>query len=208
MGAAMIRGLQALSVAACGKHFPGHGDTSQDSHLTLPRLPHGIDRLRSLELVPFRMAIEAGVASIMTAHVLFEALDPELPATMSRKAIDEVLRKELQFDGVVISDDLEMKAVHQRYAMVDVVTKALNAGVDAFLACKELSLQHEVIGHIVHAVERGKVHVERLEQAAARVERMQQRYACPAESIDPLVAARVAGSENHQAVAARILATG
>jgi beta-N-acetylhexosaminidase len=204
LGAAMIRGLQALSVAACGKHFPGHGDTSQDSHLTLPRLPHGLDRLRSLELVPFKYAIEADVASVMTAHVLFEALDPEVPATMSAKAIDGVLRKELGFEGVVISDDLEMKAVHERYPMAEVVTKALNAGVDAFLACKELPLQQEVIQHIIHAVESGRVPRERLEQAAARVERMQQQYACAAESIDPTVAARVAGSENHLEAAARI----
>jgi beta-N-acetylhexosaminidase len=208
MGAALIRGLQAISVAACGKHFPGHGDTAQDSHLELPRLPHGLDRLRSLELVPFRHAIKAGVASIMTAHVLFEALDPEVPATMSAKALDGLLRQELGFGGVIISDDLEMKAVHERYPMVDVVERALNAGVDAFLACKQLALQHEVIGHIVKAVESGRVPRERLEQAAERVERLQQKYACAADSIDAAVAMRAAGSDNHRAVAARIIGTG
>ncbi len=203
LGAAMVRGLQALDVAACGKHFPGHGDTAQDSHLELPRLPWGIDRLREVELVPFRAAIEAGVASIMTAHVVFEALDPDVPATMSAKAIDGLLRRELGFEGVVISDDLEMKAVHDRFPMNEVVERSLNAGVDAFLACKELSLQHEVIGHIVRAVESGRVPRHRLEQAARRVEAMQQRYACEATSIDPATAARLAGIESHREVAAR-----
>lgn len=203
LGAALVKGLQALDVAACGKHFPGHGDTAQDSHLELPRLPHGLDRLRELELVPFRKAVEAGVATIMTAHVVFEALDPGVPATMSKKAIDGVLRKELGFEGVVISDDLEMKAVHDRFAMSDVVAEALNAGVDSFLACKELALQHEVVGHIVRAVESGRVPRARVEEAAARVDALAARYACSAESIDPVVAERVAGSANHRAVADR-----
>jgi beta-N-acetylhexosaminidase len=205
IGAAMARGLQALDVAACGKHFPGHGDTAQDSHLELPRLPHGLDRLRALELVPFKAAIDAGVATIMTAHVVFEALDPGVPATMSKRAIDGLLRKELGYDGVVISDDLEMKAVHDKFPMREVVERALNAGVDAFLACKELKLQHEVVEHVVRAVEGGRVPRARLEEAAARMTRLQQRYACAAESIDPLAAARLAGLPSHRAVAERFV---
>lgn len=204
LGAALVTGLQALKVAACGKHFPGHGDTAQDSHLTLPRLPHGLERLRALELLPFRRAVEAGVATIMTAHVVFEALDPDVPATMSAKAIDGVLRGELGFGGVVISDDLEMKAVADGFALAEVVERALNAGVDAFLACRSLELQHEVVGHIVRAVESGRVPGQRLEQAAARMQALQQSYACEARQIDPLAAARLAGSHDHLAVAARI----
>ena len=204
LGAAMVRGLQDLRVAACGKHFPGHGDTAQDSHLELPRLPHGLDRLREVELPPFRAAIAAGVATIMTAHVVFEALDPGVPATMSARAIDGLLRQELGFEGVVISDDLEMKAVHDRFPMADVVERALNAGVDAFLCCRRLDLQHEVVGHIVRAVESGRVSRDRLSQAARRMERLQQRFACAATDIDALAAARIAGSDNHRAVAARM----
>jgi beta-N-acetylhexosaminidase len=191
-------------VAACGKHFPGHGDTAQDSHLTLPRLPFGLERLREIELPPFRAAIAADVACIMTAHVVFEALDPDLPATMSARAIDGLLRKELGFQGVVISDDLEMKAVHERFEMADVVEMALNAGVDAFLACRSVTLQHEVIGHIVRGVEAGRVPRARVEEAAARMDRLAARYACPAETIDPVVAARVAGSANHRELSARL----
>lgn len=207
IGAAMITGLQALNVAACGKHFPGHGDTAQDSHLTLPRLPHGLDRLREIEMVPFRHAIAAGVASIMTAHVVFEALDPGVPATLSAKAIDGLLRGELGFEGVVISDDLEMRAVRDGFDMRDVVERSLLAGVDAFLACKELELQHEVAEHVARAVSDGRVPRSRLEQAAARVDAMVNRYACSADSIDPYVAARSAGSPAHVAVSARFTAS-
>lgn len=206
LGAAMVRGLQAMNVAACGKHFPGHGDTWQDSHLTLPRLPHGLDRLRALELVPFRQAIAAGVATIMTAHVVFEALDPDLPATMSKKAIDGLLRRELGFQGVVVSDDLEMKAVHERFPLAEVVEQSLNAGVDAFLACRDVGLQQEVVEHIVRAVEEGRVERGRLEEAAGRVSRLAATYACPARAIDPQAAARLAGSPNHRATAARVRA--
>jgi beta-N-acetylhexosaminidase len=208
LGSALIRGLQAVGVAACGKHFPGHGDTSQDSHLTLPRLPHAMDRLQDIELKPFRDAIQAGVASIMTAHVVFEALDPAVPATMSHRVIDGLLRRELGFDGLVISDDLEMKAVHERFPMADVVASALGAGVDAFLACKTLSLQHEVVEHIVYAVESGRVTRHRLEQAAQRMERFVSTWACAASAIDGEAAARLAGSANHRAVAARVQVAG
>jgi len=205
LGAALVRGLQDVGVGACGKHFPGHGDTAQDSHLELPRLPHGLERLREVELVPFKAAIDAGVATIMTAHVVFEALDPGVPATMSHKAITGLLRGELGYDGCVISDDLEMKAVRGRYEIQEVVERALNAGVDAFLACKELELQHEVIGHIVKAVESRRVPMERLEQAADRVEKVVQRFAQPASAVDPNAAERFAGTAEHQAVAARLV---
>lgn len=204
LGAAMIKGLQAIGVAACGKHFPGHGDTAQDSHLTLPRLPHALERLRQVELEPFRHAVQAGVASVMTAHVVFEALDPDVPATMSERVIDGLLRRELGYEGVVFSDDLEMKAVSERFEVREVVERSLNAGVDALLVCSRLDLQHEVVEHIVHAVEEGRVPRARLEQAAARLEELAHRYACEAGDIDPLAAVRSAGSENHRELAARI----
>lgn len=205
LGAAMLQGLQALGVAACGKHFPGHGDTAQDSHLTLPRLPHGLERLRAVELPPFRRAIEAGVASIMTAHVVFEAVDPDLPATLSAAALG-VLRHELGFGGLVFTDDLEMEAVRGRFPLSEVVERALLAGVDAFLACRRLDLQHEVIECIVRAAESGRVPRARLAEAEARVDRFAARWACAADSIDPVNAARTAGSPAHRLVARRVAA--
>src|SRR5512135_3758917 len=110
-GVAIIRGLQEAGIAACGKHFPGHGDTSTDSHLTLPLVEHPPDRLRAVEFAPFRAAIAADVASIMTAHVLVPSLDEQRPASLSRRIVRDILREEMGFDGLIISDDLEMRAV-------------------------------------------------------------------------------------------------
>src|SRR5947208_4692883 len=111
LGAAIIRTLQAEGVAACGKHFPGHGDTSADSHHELPLVEHPPERLREVEWAPFKAAADAGVAAIMTAHVFVPALDDARPATLSRRIVTDVLRGELRFDGVIFSDDLEMKAI-------------------------------------------------------------------------------------------------
>src|ERR1019366_4867837 len=111
LGAAIVRALQAEGVAACGKHFPGHGDTSTDSHLELPIVEHPPDRLRAVELVPFKAAIAAGVASIMTEHVFVPSPDEKLPATLSRHVVTDLLRRELNYGGVILSDDLEMKAI-------------------------------------------------------------------------------------------------
>src|SRR3954452_10075985 len=117
LGSAIVRALQGAGIAACGKHFPGHGDTSTDSHLELPLVEHPPDRLRRVEFLPFAAAIDAGVAPIMTAHVLVPSLDEKRPATLSRRIITELLRQELKFEGIILSDDLEMKPVAAEYAV-------------------------------------------------------------------------------------------
>jgi beta-N-acetylhexosaminidase len=168
LGTALARGLQAAGVAACAKHFPGHGDTSQDSHKDLPRLPHDLARLRAVELVPFRALAAAGVASCMTAHVVFDALDRERPATLSEPVL-RLLRTECGYDGCVISDDLEMKAVAEHYPLEVTVPAALGAGVDAFLVCHQAAVQHRAIDLAREAVEGGVVTRERLAEARRRV---------------------------------------
>ena len=125
LGTAIIESLQRHGVAACGKHFPGHGDTSVDSHLDLPLVEHPPDRIRRVELVPFRAAIKTGVAFIMTAHVLVPSLDEERPATLSRAIVQGMLRDELGFQGVILSDDLEMKAIAKSYPVPDAAVQAL-----------------------------------------------------------------------------------
>ena len=138
---AFIEAMQAGGVAACAKHFPGHGDTDLDSHLDLPLLPHAIDRLLATEIPPFIAAARAGVASIMTAHVVFEAVDPGIPATMSRKVIEGVLRSEIGFDGVVFSDDLEMGAIVNRMGIGEAAIRAIDAGVDCLLVCHRIDCE-------------------------------------------------------------------
>ncbi len=142
--AAFIESLQSLGIAACAKHFPGHGDTSLDSHFALPSLPHDLARMREIELPPFHAAVRAGVASIMTAHVVFPAIDKRRPATLSPDVI-AILREEIGYDGLVFTDDLEMKAVADRYRPAELVSGVLQAGVDALLVCKQIDLVREVL---------------------------------------------------------------
>lgn len=167
--ASFIRAMQAGGVAACAKHFPGHGDTHVDSHLDLPVLPHGLDRLKEVELPPFIEAIAAGVASVMTAHVVFEALDPGIPATMSARAVDGLLRRDLGFSGVIFSDDLEMKAIADRMPFGEACVRALEAGCDCLLVCHELERQRAAIDSIAAAIASGRLPRERIARSHARI---------------------------------------
>ena len=144
---AFITALQAGGVAACAKHFPGHGDTSVDSHIDLPRLDLDLARLREVEMPPFRASIEAGVASIMTAHVLFPQLDETRPATLSREVM-ALLREELGYDGLVFSDDIEMQAIAGRFSVEESSLGALEAGVDSILVCSRADLREEVLARL------------------------------------------------------------
>ncbi len=148
--AAQIAAMQELGVATCAKHFPGHGDTDLDSHFALPCLDLDRERLDRTELPPFHAAIAADVASIMTAHVLFPKLDRERPATLS-PAIMGVLRDELGYDGLVFSDDIEMKAVADRFSVEERSLGVLRAGVDVVLVCSQADLREEVLAKLERA---------------------------------------------------------
>jgi len=150
---AFIRGMQGRGVAACAKHFPGHGDTRSDSHLELPRLDHDLDRLREVELPPFAAAALEEVATVMTAHVLFPRLDRKRPATLSPPII-ALLREELGYDGFVFSDDLEMRAVADHFSVEERTLGSLEAGVDSLLVCSDASLADEVLRLLEHAPDR------------------------------------------------------
>lgn len=168
--AAFIAAMQAAGVAACAKHFPGHGDTHTDSHLELPRLEHDLDRLREVEFPPFRAAVEAGVASMMTAHVLFPRLDRARPATLAPDVM-ALLRGELGYDGVVFSDDLEMKAVADHFAPEPLVRGCLEAGCDGVLVCSKMDLTREVLRLLERTPD------PLLETPLRRMVAMKQRYA-------------------------------
>ena len=168
-GAALIRAMQAGGVASCAKHFPGHGDTDQDSHFALPILSHGLDRLRSVELVPFQAAIRAGVAAIMTAHIRFDAVDASVPATLSRSIINGILREELGFQGVVISDDLEMQGISDSYTTSQASLHAVQAGVDMVLCCHSFDRQMESLSALASAIENGSISRELVTQSQERM---------------------------------------
>jgi len=168
-GAAYVHTLQSCGVAACGKHFPGHGDTSVDSHLDLPRLPHAMERLEQVELPPFRAAIAGGVDAIMTAHVLFEAIDATVPATLSRTVVTGLLREQLGFDGLVITDDFEMQAIADRFEVGEAAVRAIEAGCDHVLVCHRIDRQRRVIEALAQAVRTGRLSMDRVKKSANRL---------------------------------------
>ena len=176
LGVALARGLEAGGVASCAKHFPGHGDTAKDSHFDLPSLPHELERLRKVELLPFAAYAKAGLASVMTAHVIFDALDPGVPATMSPRVMDGLLRKELGFGGVAVSDDLEMKAIADHFSVERAVVEGVKAGVDCFLVCHHHAVQRSAIEALVKAVQSGEVERRRLHEARTRLEALTRRF--------------------------------
>lgn len=204
LGAVIVRTLQAEGIAACGKHFPGHGDTSTDSHHELPLIEHPPDRIEAVELVPFKAAIEAGVASIMTAHILIPALDAERPATLSPDIVDGILKKRLGYTGLVVSDDLEMKAISGRYGHSDATVQAIAAGCDAVLMCAPRPEEQWVaLEAVVHAVEEGRIPLERIEDAFTRGRRTKERFlGGPRPALTGAALKTVLGRDEHQAVAA------
>lgn len=200
-GVALARGLELAGVAACGKHFPGHGDTEQDSHFALPRLNHSLERLQSVELVPFQAAVRAAIPSIMSAHVIFSALDPEYPATLSPAVLQGLLRERLGYAGLVVSDDLEMSAIVEHYGIETAVLRGLLAGVDCFLVCHTPERMHAAIESAVRAVETGEVSEGTLERALRRHAAFAARWvrAAPAALDRSMLR-----SEEHVALAAQL----
>jgi beta-N-acetylhexosaminidase len=172
---AFASGLAQAGILACGKHYPGHGDTDQDSHLALPRLGHDLERLRQVELLPFARAAEAGLPMIMTAHVVFEALDPGVPATLSRRVLGDLLRGELGYRGLVVSDDLDMKAVVDHVGVADAAVRAVAAGCDALLLCQNRAYQDEAFEGLVRSCERDSEFRARVALAAAAIRLLKQR---------------------------------
>jgi beta-N-acetylhexosaminidase len=166
---AYLHGLKLAGVAGCGKHFPGHGDTRVDSHFALPIVAHPRERLFRVELRPFRAAIGAGVPALMSAHLVCTALDPSAPATLSHAVCTTLLRGEMRFDGVLFSDDLEMKALALRGSPDEVAVEAVRAGCDALLVCSDEAVQELVYEGLCREAEHDRAFRERCCASAERV---------------------------------------
>ena len=176
-GVAAMRGFQEdAGVLACGKHFPGHGDTDTDSHFALPRITHDLAHLKAVELVPFRAAIVAGIAAIMTSHILFPALDPTLPATLSPAILTGLLRQKLGFSGLIITDDLEMKGVAAGWGAAEAAVLAVEAGADILLCCHEWETQKAIQAALLEAVVNGRIAEGRLDESLARIAAAKARW--------------------------------
>ncbi|MEU1800637.1 glycoside hydrolase family 3 protein [Streptomyces sp. NPDC019937] len=201
--AAQVQGYQGAGVAATAKHFPGHGDTSVDSHVGLPTITHSRKEWERLDAPPFRAAIAAGIDSVMTAHLLFPALDPaDDPATLSRPIITGVLRDELGYDGVVITDSLGMRGVREKYGDGRVPVLALKAGVDQLLTPPDLPAAWNSVRT---AVRKGEISEARLDASVLRVLRLKARRGLLDEPYtSDREVDRTVGTRAHAATAARI----
>lgn len=183
------------------KHFPGHGDTIQDSHTGIAIVENDIDRLRNVEFLPFRAGIEAGVPMVMTAHVLTPHItNDELPATLSKTILSDILRKELKFDGVIITDGLEMSAISSYFSEEEAVVLAVEAGVDILLLPRNFETAFDAL---LQAVKNGRISEDRIDESVRRILKVKQEYIFNAsENLpDP---EEVLGSEAHRNLAERI----
>ena len=176
LGCALARGLRESGVIPCGKHFPGHGGTLMDSHEDLPRDERSKDELTRVDLYPFQQAIAEELEMVMTAHVLYPALDPDFPATLSPKIITGLLRRQLRYQGIVITDDLEMGAIIRHETVEHAAVDALNAGADVLLVCHKIALALAARAACLRALENGSLARERIEQAQQRIAALKQMH--------------------------------
>ena len=177
LGVAFIKGMQAEGVITCAKHFPGHGDTAIDSHLDLPVIRHGKEHLEKVELYPFKQAIKVGVDSIMTAHIYFPALEPRkgVPATLSYNVLTGLLRRELGFAGLIISDCMEMKAITNSFGTIEGSVMSIEAGSDMILVSHSLDKQKAAIKAVVKAVKEGRITEKRINQSVLRILKLKRK---------------------------------
>jgi beta-N-acetylhexosaminidase len=212
MTAAFVRGAEGAGMISCLKHFPGHGGTDADSHFTVPRIEKSRRELEAVDFPPFRKGIDAGAAAVMTTHITFPAVDPSLPATFSPRVIGGLLRRDLGFPGVIVSDDLEMAGSAEKFSLNQGGILALRAGVDLLLVSGMLLPQRDVPGlldAVVSAVASRAVDPQQVELSLARLAGLKERYLADEWRRDPEEARKVLRCPEHirllDEVRARIL---
>lgn len=178
---AFARGLQNAGILPTIKHFPGHGDTDTDSHLGLPVINKSLSELEQIELYPFQQAIDAGIPLVMSAHILYPALDPEHPATLSHPIMTGLLREQMGFDGVIITDDMLMRAVNDRYGSAESARRAVLAGVDLVLVGQDPAAAERTFNGLTEALRSGAITHDRVAETVSRVEalRAMRAQSCP-----------------------------
>ena len=200
---AFARGLDAAGMLACGKHFPGHGDTSTDSHLELPRIDHEWDRLEAIELLPFQRAAAANLPMIMTAHVVFAALDAARPATLSEAVVTGLLKKKLGYQGVIVSDDLDMNAIAAHMGADLAAVQAIRAGCDVLLLCRDENHQAQAEAALIREAEKDSAFRARVGEAAAKVRAMKRAHVIN-QVTHPTPDRAIVGSFEHRRLADRL----
>jgi beta-N-acetylhexosaminidase len=173
---AWSKGLRSGGIIPCGKHFPGHGSTDEDSHLRLPVVAKPLTELRQIDLEPFHHAGRSRIEALMTAHVVFPAFDERLPATLSSHIVTGILRGQLGYEGVVFSDDMEMKAITENFDTERAALSAVRAGVDMLLYCHDLSKATAVFDWLYHEAKRDRQLRNRINQSWARISSLKTRF--------------------------------
>lgn len=176
LGVETMKGMMAEDVIPVVKHFPGHGDTSVDSHLELPTVNKSLAELEELELIPFQAAVENGADVVMAAHILLPKIDPDYPTSMSKVVLTDMLRKQLGFNGVIITDDMTMGAIADNYSIAQAALQSVKAGSDIILVAHGDSNIAATIDALKAAVEKGEIKEERINESVARIIRLKQKY--------------------------------
>jgi beta-N-acetylhexosaminidase len=184
LGVQTMLGIQAQKVAAVVKHFPGHGDTSVDSHLDLPIVQTDLKQLRTFEWLPFQAAIEHNVDAIMVAHILLPKIDPDHPASFSKTIITNYLRKELKYNGVVMTDDMTMGGIVNHYNLKDAAVQSIIAGSDVIMVAHEYDKAKEVLTNLKSNVETGALSEQRIDQSVYRILQLKQKYAIQDQALE------------------------
>ena len=186
LGIQTMEGMQSKNIITAVKHFPGHGDTDVDSHLELPKVEKSLKKLEELELIPFKHAIEVGTDIVMTAHILLPEIDSELPASMSEKVIAGILREQLGFDGVVITDDMTMQAITDHYDIGEAAVDSIKAGTDIILMAHDYEGLVSVFDMLKEAVIGGEISEDRIDESLRRIIRLKREYKIADEQVESI----------------------
>ncbi|SFA99711.1 beta-glucosidase [Lentibacillus halodurans] len=202
MTVAQVEGYQENGVLSTPKHFPGHGDTSEDSHHDLPAVTYDRQTLEEVHLPPFQAAIDAGADSIMTSHVIIEAIDPELPATLSEDVLTGLLRNEMGFDGIIVTDAMSMDAIDEQWGAGEAAVMAVQAGADIIMATGSINDQKETFEALLAAYESGELSQERVDESIERILAKKVMYGLfNHRYVDPQEATDVVNTESHKELA-------
>jgi beta-N-acetylhexosaminidase len=186
LGVETMKGIQSRNVIPVIKHFPGHGDTSVDSHKGLPSVNNDLNRLESFEFIPFSKAIDEGAEVVMIAHILLKKIDEKNPSSMSKTIITDILRNKLKFQGVVITDDMTMGAIIKNYKIGEAAVKSVKAGSDIVLVCHGYNNEMEVISALKKAVGDGDISQERIDESVYRILKLKQKYNLKDKTVGPV----------------------
>lgn len=176
LGIQTMKGIQNGGVISVVKHFPGHGDTSVDSHVGLPRINRDLKGLEAFELIPFAEAVKNNADGIMIAHILLPKIDPDYPASMSNIIINDILRDKMGFNGVVITDDMTMGAISKNYTIDDAAPRSINAGCDIILIAHDYNVGAKAISSVIAAVNNGTISMERIDESVYRILQLKRKY--------------------------------